>query len=205
MAVSIGVAGLVIGSLLTANGLYDRQVNPAVVRFLGSATVVAAVLAGTVLLDKWVAVALSVTLASLVLIARVKFSFLMRGVHGEALGQSWAEVSFAASCAFCVFIGWGLMDDPAAALVPLLFVAWADSLAGLVRRTICAQRPHGIAPSLLMLVVCLAVAMLFVEASEATVAAVAAATVERTRLVFHNGFDDNWLISSVALLAIAIF
>ena len=195
---------MAVGALLVANVVRDRQMNPAVARFVGSMFAGAAVLSSVFMLDKWEAISLSLVCAVLTIMAKLRFKSLLRGVSGDSPGQSLAEVSFSLSCGGCLIVGWGALYDAVIGAVPILFVAWGDSLAGLSRRTIWMNRPDGVAPSLVMLVACFVIGVLFLETIVSLLASLVAVTVERTRLVIHNGVDDNWLVSGSALLVIAI-
>jgi dolichol kinase len=193
---------IVLTGLQLANFLHDRGVEKAISRYLAAWVGGLAFLVAILLLDRWVAITIGVFLALLTAAVKLRFASLVRGTEGNTPGQSLSEVSFAASGAACLFVGWGLMSDPVLAFVPIAFMAWGDSSAGVVRWTLLRRRPDSILASCAMFLACSLIGVVVFPVGVALLAASCATLIERVRLVVHNGFDDNWLVAGSCLIVL---
>ncbi len=187
-----------------ANALVDRGLPASVSRYLAPVLVGLAFLAAVLWLDALTAIVLSGSLTAFIAALRARFRDSLRGVKGALDGQAWAEVTFALAGTAGLALGWGLLGDRWLAFTAIAFMAWGDSAAGLARATIWRGRETGPAPSLAMFGVCLAIAGLLQPYAVATAGALVAAGVERFRLGFHKAWDDNWLVVTAPLGAMAL-
>ena len=160
-------------------------------------------LAAVMWADFWMALAIASGLTILVLALRVASPRGLRGVKGDLPTQSWSEVAYAVSLTGSLVVGWGLLGDPWLAFVPIAFMAWGDSAAGVLRRSIRENQRMRELPSLAMLTVCLIAAALFQPYWIAAIGAVVAASAERIRPVRHALWDDNWFVVLTSLTVMA--
>ena len=101
--------------------------------------------------------------------------------------------------------------------MPIAFMAWGDSVAGLVRATIRRGNISGlvtgtiwhgnmaiILPSIAMLGVCLTAAVLFQPYWIGVLGAMVATVAERFRLIDHGLWDDNRVPDDPAIVATSL-
>ena len=192
-ATAIGLlacSGLVASNLLYDLGAPDRLPRRAA-HVLGGVAYLMAVL----WLDALTAITLSGALALCIVALRLGFRRGLRGLSRSDSTQDWAEVVFPVAGTVSLAVGWGLLGDRWLAFLPIAFMAWGDSVAGLVRGAgIWRGKEIGKwPPSIAMLGVCLAVAVLFQPFWIGALGAVAATIAERFRLIAHRLWDDNWV------------
>ena len=101
-------------------------------------------------------------------------------------------------------IGWGLLGDRWLAFLPIAFMAWGDSVAGLVRATVWRGGMARISPSMAMLGVCLATALLFQPYWIGALGAIVATAAERFRLIAHRLWGDNWVPDDPVIVAASL-
>ena len=199
-----GVTTMGLAGLTASNLLYDRGVPNTVSRYaaplLGGLTFLIAVL----WLDAWTAVALSGILTLFILVLRLGFRRELRGVRGNLPTQAWAEVSYTIAGTASLAVGWGLLDDRWLAFVPIAFMAWGDSIAGLTRATICRGTAASIWPSIGMLVVCLAGAALYQPYWISSLGAIIAVVAERRRPMVLPFWDDNLHVVASSLVVMGV-
>lgn len=83
-------------------------------------------------------------------------------------------------------------------------MAWGDSVAGLLRATICQSRVASNWPTIAMLGTCLAAAALFQPYWIAAVGAVAATIAERKRPRLGDWWDDNLNVVAASLTVMGV-
>ena len=128
----------------------------------------------------------------------------LRGVRGSLPTQAWAEITYPMAGTVSPAVGWGLLGDEWLAFVPIAFMAWGDSVAGLARATIWRGTMVSIWPSIAMLGVCLAAAALYQPYwIGALGAGVATAAEHRVSRVF-NLWDDNLQVLTMSLAVMAV-
>ena len=196
----IGIVTLLgVGILLGANWLTDYRVSPEVSRRVAGALGGLAFLAAILTLDATAAFTLTFSIAAAIAVLRWVARSQLRGLRPRASGSQWGEVAYPLAGAASLAFGWALLGDRWLAFVPIGFMAWGDNAAGIVRSSL---GPAGITspwPSVAMLAVCLAVALLFQPYWVATAGALAAVAVERFPPTRHYIWDDNWAIVAVSL------
>jgi hypothetical protein len=114
-------------------------------------------------------------------------------------------------------IGWGLLGDRWLGFMPIAFMAWGDRVAGLVTAAVRSGNVAGfltaavrsgnipiILPSIAMLIVCLAAALLFQPYWIGVLGAMVATVAERFRLIAHGLWDDNWVPDDPAIVATSL-
>ena len=87
-------------------------------------------------LEAGTAVALSSMLALLVIGLRLGFPDSLRGLRRSVSTGDWAEIAYPLAATASLSIGWGLLGDRWLAFLPIAFMAWGDSVAGLVRAAV---------------------------------------------------------------------
>jgi len=123
-----------------------------------------------------------------------------RGVGGSARAHAFAEVWFPLGGAFSLVVGWALLNNPALAVVPILYMSWGDGITGLIRARVYRKEVKGNLGSLGMIVVCLLIAFLFTPYWIAAIGAVVATAAERWTPISRGLFDDNWTVIVSSLL-----
>ena len=180
---------LACSGLVASNFLYDRgapgRLSRRAAHLLGGVAYLMAVL----WLDAWMAITLSGVLALCILVLKLGFRRGLRGLSRSDSTQDWAEVIYPMAGTVSLAVGWGLLGDKWLAFLPIAFMAWGDSVAGLVRGTgIWRGKDIGKwPPSAAMLGVCLAAAVLFQPYWIGALGAVAATAGER----FSPHFPDQ--------------
>ncbi len=188
-----------LGGLVASNFMYDRGMPSTQSRYVAPILVGVAFLVAVLLLDAWTATALSGALALGILALRVGFRRGLRGVRGNLKSQAWAEVTYATAGAASLTIGWTLLGDKWLAFLPIAFIAWGDSAAGLLRATIWSRYVGSLWPSLAMLGVCLAAAALFQPYWIGALGAIVATAAERRRPMMLIIWDDNVHVVAMSL------
>ncbi len=212
-----GIVLLSVSGLAGANFLYDRGASDSLPRRAAHVLGGAAFLIAALWLDAWTAVALSGALALSVLALRLGYRRALRGLSRSVETRDWGETAYPMAATLSVTIGWGVLGDKWLAFVPIAFMAWGDSVAGLARSAI----RRGTMPWLLrariwrfdlamiwssiaMLGVCLAAALLFQPYWIAAIGATVATAAERFRLIAHRIWDDNWLPDDPVIVATSL-
>ena len=193
-SVTVGLVGLV-----ASNFLYDRGLANSLSRYVAPILGGVAFMLAVLWLDVWTAVALSGVMALFILALRLGFRRGLRGVRGNRPSQAWSEVTYALGGTAALAVGWGLMGDRWLAFLPIAFVAWGDSTAGLARAMFWRSNVASLWPSLGMAAVCLGVAFLYQPYWIGAVGAVAATIAERKRPRLGVWWDDNAQVVGVSL------
>ena len=102
-------------------------------------------------------------------------------------------------------VGWGLLGDRWLAFVPIAFMAWGDSVAGLTR-DFSHRRGTDVktVPSTAMLASCLAIGVLFQPYWIGALGAIFAAAAERFTPTVLSVRDDNWTVVAASLAVMGI-
>ena len=201
--VSSSVVGLAIASLVISNALHDRKAAGVLSRRLSSAIGGLAFLVTAMFLDMPVGLAVLGGLTVLIIVLRLGSRSKLRGVAGNRPTQSWSEVTFAVSGTLSLAVGWGLFGIKWLGLAPVLFMAWGDNTAGLLRDTLCRNRRTSWWASIAMLAVSLACAGLVQPYFIGVVGAVVATAAERFRPVV-SFWDDNLNLVTASFVAMSI-
>ena len=203
--------------LVVANLLYDRRAPHSLPRRAAHVLGGAAFLIAVLKLDARTAVALSGVLALSVLALRLGYRRGLRGLSRSVETRDWAETAYPMAATASLAIGWGLLGDRWLAFAPIAFMAWGDSVAGLVRATtrsgnmawllrakIWRLDMAMIWSSIAMLGVCLAAAVLFQPYWVGALGAVSATAAERFRLLAHGLWKDNWIPDDPVIAAASL-
>jgi dolichol kinase len=156
-------------------------------------------------LGPWIATALSGGLSLFILVLRLRFRRGLRGVLGSFPTQVWAEVSYPLAGTISLAAGWGLLGDRWLAFVPIAFMAWGDSVAGLTR-DFSRRRGTDVktVPSTAMLASCLAIGVLFQPYWIGALGATFAVAAERFSPRVLSVRDDNWTVVAASLAVMAV-
>ena len=198
-----GVVSLAVAGLLASNLLYDRGVPGSLSRYVAPILGGAAYLVAVLWADVGTATSLSGVLGLGILALRVGFRRGLRGVKGSLPTQAWAEVTYATAGTTSLAVGWGLLGDRWLAFLPIAFMAWGDSVAGVLRASLWRDRVASLWPSVAMLGVCLVVAAFYQFYWIGALGAVVATAAERRRPVVLSLWDDNLHLVALSLAVMA--
>ena len=199
-----GVVTLATAGLLASNFLFDKGLSTSMSRRVPGVLGGFAYLIAVLWLGPWTAIALSGALSLFILVLRLGFRRGLRGVRGSLPTQVWAEVTYPLAGTVSLAVGWVLLGDRWLAFVPIAFMAWGDSVAGLGRATIWRGTRASIWPSIAMLCVCLTAAALFQPYWIGAVGAICAAAAERFSPRVLSVRDDNWTVVAASLAVMGI-
>ena len=96
-------------------------------------------------------------------------------------------------------MGWGLLGDRWLAFLPIGFMAWGDSVAGLLRASLWRSNVASLWSSVAMCGVCLATAALFQPYWIGALGALVATAAERHRPRLLTLWDDNLHLVAMSL------
>jgi len=201
-----GCVTVALVGLVASNVLYDRGVANSQTRYAAPILGGVAYLAAVLWLGAWTATALSGAMALFILAVRLRFRRGLRGVRGNLPSQAWSEVAYAIAGTASLAVGWGLLGDRWLAFLPIAFMAWGDSVAGLLRASPWRGNIGSLWPSVAMLGVCLAAAILFQPYWIGALGALIAAAAERRRPMVHALWDDNLhvVVMSLAVMGVLV-
>lgn len=197
----IGIGLVSAAGLASSNLLYDRGVPNTVSRYVAPILGGVAFLVAVLWLDVWTAVALSGLMTLLIMALRLGFRRGLRGVEGNLPTQAWSEVTYAMGGTVSLAVGWGLLGDLWLAFLPIAFMAWGDSIAGLARASLWREKVASPWSSVAMLVVCLAAAVLYQPYWIGALGALVATAAERRRPRVSIVWDDNL---NVVVMSLAV-
>lgn len=197
--VAISVALLVCGGLGLSNLLYDRGVPRSIARRVAPGCAGAAFLIAALWLEPGVAILLALTLTGTLVVLKALRPTAMRGVEGELASQAWSEITFGLAGVVSLAVGWGWFGDPWLGFLPIAFMAWGDSTAGLARATLWRSNVASVWPSLGMGAICLGAAVLYQPYWIGIIGACAATIGERKRPRLGVWWDDNAQVVAVSL------
>ena len=200
-----GVVTLATAGLLTSNFLFDKGLHGSLTRRIPGVLGGLAYLIAVLWLDPWTATALSGALGLFILVLRCGFRRGLRGVRGSLPSQVWAEVTYPVAGTVSLAVGWVLLGDRWLAFVPIAFMAWGDSAAGLTRN-LSFRRGMAVntVPPAVMLTACLAIGALFQPYWIGAVGAIFAAAAERFSPRVLGVRDDNWTVVAASLTVMGI-
>ncbi len=203
--VAVTGIGLVSATgLAFSNLLYDRGVPNTVSRYAAPVIGGLAFLVAVLWLYAWIAVSLSGLMTLIMLVFRAGFRRGLRGIEGTLRTQAWAEVTYPMAGTVSLAVGWGLLGDRWLAFLPIAFLAWGDSTAGLLRATIWDKKRASLWPSVVMLGVCLVAAAFYQSYWIGIAGALSATVAERRRPMVLTLWDDNLHLVAVALLVMGV-
>ena len=199
-------AGVVVVGLWISNIVYDRGVPNYISRKIGHGAGGFAFLASFFLSAPGWPLIVASGFGILLLILRLVKPGMLRGVGGTGRSSKvLAEVWFPWVGVPVYAVSWLWLNQPAAAVTSLLFMAWGDGITGLVRSQVYHKAVKGLWGSLAMLCVCLAIAGVFIRPFWIGVAAsIVAVITERTfgEYGILKWGDDNWAIPLASMAAI---
>ena len=199
-----GIASVAVAGLMASNLLYDRGVANSQSRYVAPILGGVAFLVAVLWLDVWTATVLSGAMALFILAVRLGFRRGLRGVRGNLPSQAWSEVTYAMAGTASLAVGWGLLGDRWLAFLPIAFMAWGDSIAGLARATICHKKRASLWPSVAMFGVCLAATALYQPYWIGALGAIVATAAERRRPMVHALWDDNVHVVALSLAVMGV-
>ena len=199
-----GCVTVALVGLVASNLLYDRGVANSQSRYAAPILGGVAFLVAVLWLDAWTATVLSGAMVLFVLAVRLGFRRGLRGVRGNFPSQAWSEVTYAIAGAASLAVGWGLKGDRWLAFLPIAFMAWGDSVAGLLRASLWRGNIGSLSPSVAMLGVCLAAAILFQPYWIGALGALVATAAERRRPMVLTLWDDNLHVVAASLAVMAV-
>lgn len=193
------VAALTVLAVGAANVLRRRGLPPETGRHLAGVLGGVAYLVAALALEPAVAVALSALAALALLVLRLAAPAATRGVRGGRSDRRWGEVVYAAAGAASLAVGWLWLGDRWLGFLPVAFMAWGDSAAGLSRLVAPKDAAGAALPPAAMFAACLAVVALLAPGPVGAIGAVAAVAAETVRPTAHPLWDDNWTIVAASL------
>ena len=200
---AILIAGAVLVGLYISNILYDLKVPHYTSRKIGHAAGGLGYLLCALLFSSgWWPLIIATAFLMLLWGARFLRPKTFRGIGGTGRPtEAMAEVWFPLASLPVIGIGWIWLDKPLIAISCLLFMAWGDCCAGIVRSQIYGRAVKGLWGSAAMLVVCLVIAWAFilpfwVGALGALVATVTEWACGDVGVI--KWADDNWAIPVVS-------
>ena len=204
-------AGAALGSVLVAlaglgisNYLYDRGVSNYLSRKVGHVFGGLAYLVAVLWMEFPIALGLATASFLLFVGLRVFNDRMLRGVGGSARRHTYAEVTYAFAGALSIGVGWGVFGDKWLAFVPIGFMAFGDSITGVVRSLIYEKEVKGLWGSAAMLGVCLLVALLYHPYWVGAVGAMVATGAEKLSPIATGWIDDNWLLTGASLATMVV-
>ena len=202
--VAIGVAMLVGAGLGLSNYLRDRGVSRSLARYVAPWCAGGAFLIAAFWLEPYVAIPLVVVLTAMLVVLKTFRRTALRGIEGELPSQAWSEITFGLAGSASLTVGWGWLGDPWLGFVPIAFMAWGDSAAGLARATLWRSNVASVWPSLGMAAVCLGAALLYQPYWVGAAGAAAATIAERKRPKLGVWWDDNAQVVAVSLTTMVV-
>ena len=198
---STAVVLVAVAGVGLSNFLFDNEAPDSIPRRAAHVLGGVAYLIAVLWLPPVTAVALSSMLALLVIGLRLGFPDSLRGLRRSVSTGDWAEIAYPLAATASLSIGWGLLGDKWLAFLPIGFMAWGDSVAGLVRAVVRRGRIAVLLPSMTMLGVCLLVATVYQPYWIGALGAITATGGERFRLIAHRFWDENWVPDDPVIVA----
>ena len=195
----LGIFAIVMSGFIVSTVMFDRGVPNYLSRKVMHIFGGLAYLLGVLTQEAQMAVVLSVWTTSLLIAVRIYYPRLLRGVGGSARPHAIAELTYPVAGTISLAIGWWWLGDKWLAFVPIGFMAFGDSITGIVRSAIYKREVKGIWGSVAMLIVCLGVAALYPIYWIGAVGAVVATVAEKLSPVARGAFDDNWILVAASL------
>lgn len=187
-----------------ANMLYDRGIKNYLSRKVAHIFGGVAYLLAILLLEAPAALVLSVVVTLYLVLLRFHNPQELRGVGGTGRPHAFAELTYPIAGTISLALGWLWLGDKWLALVPVLFMAWGDSITGLVRGLVYGREVKGIWGSVAMGGVCVLIALLYHPYWIGLTGAVIATVVEKLSPIARGWVDDNSLLTLSSLVGMAV-
>ena len=201
----LGVIAIVICALAGSNFLYDHGVPSFISRRFAPVVGGFAYLVAIIWLEKWTAIILCGILTLFILLLRLRFRESLRGLSGAHPAQTWAEITFVVAGTLTMLIGWGILGNKWLAFMPIAFLAWGDTAAGIARDIIGLDVKKSSWHMVAMFVICLAaVAIWYHPFWIGAIGAVVATLAERYRPGVLPYWDDNFNLTAASLAVMAV-
>jgi dolichol kinase len=200
-----GVIAIALGAIAGSNFLFDHGVSGSISRRVAPVVGGFAYLVAIVYLEKWTAIIICGVLTMFIILLRFKFKRSLRGLKGIHPTQTWAEITFVVAGTLTLTIGWGILDDKWLAFLPIAFLAWGDTAAGIARELIGLDVKKSSWHMVAMLAVCsIAVAIWYRPFWIGAIGAVVATLAERYRPGIFRYWDDNFNLTAASLAVMAL-
>ena len=204
-----GLAGalsflVVVAGVTAANLMFDRKTGHYVSRKAGHLSGGVAALIMVLWMDFWPAFVLASGAALGLVLLRLWQPHSLRGIGGTGRPHAYAEVTYALAIPLSLAVGWGVFGDRWLSFLPIAYLAFGDSVTGLVRSAIYKKEVKGWWGSAAMGVVCLLLAALYPVYWIGAAGAVAATLAERFSPIAHGWLDDNLILTSAALAVMLV-
>ena len=199
-----GIATVAVAGLMASNLLCDRRVANSLSRYVAPILGGVAFLVAVLWLDAWTATVLSGAMTLFILAVRLGLRRGLRGVRGNLPSQAWSEVAYPLAGTVSFAVGWGLLGDRWLAFLPIAFMAWGDSIAGILRASVWRSNVASLWPSVAMLGICLLTAALYQPYWVGALGALVAAGAERRRPRVFTLWDDNLHVVAMSLAVMGV-
>jgi dolichol kinase len=201
----LGVIVLALCALAGSNLLFDHGVSSSLSRRFAPIVGGFSYLTAIIWLEKWTAILICSILTLFILLLRLKFKRSLRGLKGNHPTQTWAEITFVVAGTLTLLIGWGVLGDKWLAFLPIAFLAWGDTAAGIARELIGLDVNKSSWHMVAMLAVCLVAAAIWYHPFWiGAVGAVVATLAERYRPGILRYWDDNFNLTAASLAVIVL-
>jgi dolichol kinase len=202
---ALGVVAIALCALAGSNFLFDHGVPSSVSRRFAPVVGGFAYLTAIIWLEKWTAIILCGILTLFILLLRLRFRWNLRGLRGTHPAQTWAEITFTVAGTLTMLIGWGVLGEKWLAFMPIAFLAWGDTAAGIARDIIGLDVRKSSWHMAAMFVVCLgAVAIWYHPFWIGAVGAFVATLAERFRPGVLRYWDDNFNLTAASLAVMVL-
>lgn len=200
------ISAVLVG-LYLANVLLDHGVPQYISRKIGHlGGGVAFLLCPFLFSSFWLPFILTVGFTALLLYARWFRPTTFRGVGGSGRPHAFAEIHFPATGVILIGVLWGIYHEPWLAIVPLLFMAFGDSITGLLRSYFYKREVKGWWGTIGMLPSCLLLAYFFHPYYIGAIGAVVATAVEKFGKTTRYTDDNLYIpLSSALVMALVYF
>lgn len=198
------IAGAALLGLYLANLFYDYGIPQYISRKLGHlGGCVGFLLCPLLFSSFWWPLILTAGFTLLLLYARAFKPSTFRGVGGSGRPEALAEIHFPATGIVLISVGWGILNEPWLAIVPLCFMGGGDAITGLIRSRVYRREVKGNWGSLGMLFACLILAY-FMEPYYIGLAGAITATLAEKFTPTTRFLDDNLSIPLCSFAVMAL-
>lgn len=204
LATICGVVSLSVAGLFASNFLHDRGLGGPKARWAAPVLGGAAFYLAITRLDVITAVCLSVASTLTVVALRFGLRRELRGVAGERRNQAWAEITYPAAGTASLIVAWWWLGDARLAMTAIGFMAWGDSMAGLVRGVFARNRARRLLPPMAMFGVSILLGAALMPFWTGVLGAGVATATERFMPALRGPIDDNVAVVALSLAAMAL-
>lgn len=196
-------AGVILG-LYIANLFYDKGIEQYQSRKIGHlAGGIGFLLFPFLFSGFWWPLIVTAGFTLLLLYARWTKPTTFRGVGGSGRPQALAEIHFPATGIVLIAILWGKFGQPWLAIVPLMFMAFGDSVTAFIRMRVYGREVKGNLGSIGMIITCLLLAY-FIHPYVIGVAGAVTATLAERFTKTSKYIDDNFTIPLASGLVMGV-